>query len=184
MLTTFKEGLKDSLRQRLLHVTTEDVRDYMSEAIRIEQQLREITDPGVRGADPTTSKPNGPIKSRPSGTSGGQSKPLPPVPGGAPRARPATTTTHRPMVDREKERRRANNLCYGCGGDHFLRNCPKAEKTAGLRANVAQLDDDGDMLFSTVDESLNNNQQYGGPSDSEEQAEDEHLQGNGEATDR
>jgi len=58
---------------------------------------------------------------------------------------------NRDNAERVRQHRRANNQCYGCGGDHLVRDCPKAAQTQHLRAHALVFSDDvGNFLVNPL----------------------------------
>jgi hypothetical protein len=146
MLTAFQLSLRDSLRQRLLHVETTSLQAYMDAAICTEQRLHEI------GLYTATTPPNRP-DTRPAVTAGDRPRQTTPTPnrwGERALVKPLPATPQGwELPDEVRRHRRENNLCYGCGGTHQVKDCPKTGRINAIPANTITFDpQDGQLLMN------------------------------------
>jgi transposase InsO family protein len=55
----------------------------------------------------------------------------------------------RELPEEVRRHRRENNLCYGCGGAHQVKDCPKNRQTHAIQANTVSFDaQDGQLLMN------------------------------------
>lgn len=135
--TYFYDGLKDSVKDILSHVTDEpaDFKDFQELCIRIDNRLFERQQEGkshrpanhgnaqARSAPRTQAQTS--VTSTTTTTSTSRDTPMD--------LDSAASRKFKPLTDAEKKRRRDNNLCAYCGGEgHIAVHCP-AKKNRGHR---------------------------------------------------
>jgi hypothetical protein len=152
LLTAFQESLRDSLRRRLLHIETTDLHEYMDAAIRMEQRLHEIGAYNTAGIDRGLPTSRSPDKNYSRPTAPPTDKQTAEATWRKPSTIPNPTQS---LAEDIRRHRRKNNLCFGCGGEHQLRDCPKAKQTQALRVNTVAFDSDLGQVLLNPSETLN-----------------------------
>ena len=147
MMVLFEQSLNDRLRERMAGFCTNDIKEFMNEAIRLEQRLRLIRDTAsshsapprrTTGSSSAAAPPKREAEQR--SDNRGERPPIPP------------RDPNRNVAEKIRQHRRANNKCFGCGGNHRVRDCPNAPQTQELRAHALVLDElSGQLLVNPLD---------------------------------
>lgn len=149
MIAMFERSLNDRLRERMALVRTDNIKEYIREAINLKQRLRLIRErddhrqnplPRQASKSPATTPLKRETDRRPE-----QRVTRPPLPPRDPNCDAA---------EKIRQHRRAHGKCYGCGGDHLVCDCPSAAQTQGLRAHALVVDQEsGDLLVNPLQDS-------------------------------
>ena len=148
MMVLFEQSLNDRLRERMAGFCTNDIKEFMNEAIRLEQRLRLIRDTASSHSAPPRRTTGSSLAAAPPkreaeqrSDNRGERPPIPP------------RDPNRDVAEKIRQHRRANNKCFGCGGNHRVRDCPNAPQTQELRAHALVLDElSGQLLVNPLDE--------------------------------
>ena len=143
MLAMFECSLNDRLRQQLVSQPTDNISDFIAAAVRTERRMKMIHDTSHSAATPSRRPPPHvtTVVKREVDRVVERRNDRPPVPPRDP---------NRDNAEKIRQYRRNNNQCYGCGGDHLVRDCPKAAQTQHLRAHALVFSDDGGFLVNPL----------------------------------